>query len=560
MHGEQVVLGEIADGKARHQSPMEDPHERVPHIDLERRPISIWIEHALSLSLARQPGLERDQAAAALPPTHKDHDKSEFHGYVQVMAPRKAWVWLLAATLITGGAAGAPSLYRTAVLGSGVMAQLLCSGTFVSGRDPEAVMAEDLSGPGYGFLWFFRWRVDREAKSATASLFGLGRRTAIFREGLGCTLAIGRTEAELKAQADGVFPASAPSHPDALWPDGERVDQDAAPQDVNATALKSAIDTAFAEPDPVHPRRTRALIVVHGGRIVAERYAPHFDATVPLMGWSMAKTAINALTGMLVQDGTVKLTDKALLPEWQGDENPRREITLDQLLRMTSGLSFNEDYGDDASDVIQMLFVQGNKARFAASKPLASTPGTHWHYSGGTSNIIALILRQHFADEKAYLRFPQERLFGPLGMQSAVLEPDSAGTFVGSSFMYASARDWARLGLFLLRDGIWQGRRLIPEGWMAYTLTPTETSPDDRYGAHVWLKLPDSPQLGEPPMPEDAYYMLGYGQQIVAVVPSRDLVIVRLGLTRDESAWDHAHELAPIVRAFPRLQGPIDAP
>jgi CubicO group peptidase (beta-lactamase class C family) len=476
------------------------------------------------------------------------------------MAFRKVWVWLLAATLIAGGAAAAPSLYRTAVLGSGVMAQLLCSGTFVSRRDPEAVMAEDLSGPGYELLWFFQRRVDRETKSVTASLFGSGRRTAIFRDGLGCTLAIGRTEAELRAQADGVFPASPPSNPDALWPDGERVDQHAAPQDVDASALNAGVEALFAEPDPAHPRRTRALVVVHGGRIVAERYAPHFDATMPLIGWSMAKTAINALTGILVQDGTVKLTDKALLPEWQRDEDPRREITLDQLLRMTSGLEFNEDYADESSDAIQMLFVQGDNARFAASKPLASAPGTHWHYSGGTSNIIALILRQHFADEKAYLRFPQERLFGPLGMRTAVLEPDSAGTFVGSSFMYASARDWARLGLFFLRDGVWQGRRLLPEGWVAYTVTPTESSPNDGYGAHVWLKLPDSSQLGEPPMPEDAYYMLGYDQQIVAAVPSRDLVIVRLGLTRDESAWDHARELAPIVRAFPRLQGPIGAP
>ncbi len=135
-------------------------------------------------------------------------------------------------------------------------------------------------------------------------------------------------------------------------------------------------------------------------------------------------------------------------------------------------------------------------------------------------------------------------------MRSAVLEPDSAGTFVGSSFMYASARDWARLGLLFLRDGIWHGRRLLPEGWIAYTRMPTQVAPDGRYGANVWLKLSSSPQLGEPPMPEDAYYMLGYDQQIVAIVPSRDLVIVRLGLTRDAKAWDHAKELAPIVLAF----------
>jgi CubicO group peptidase (beta-lactamase class C family) len=134
-------------------------------------------------------------------------------------------------------------------------------------------------------------------------------------------------------------------------------------------------------------------------------------------------------------------------------------------------------------------------------------------------------------------------------MRSAVLEPDEAGTFVGSSFMYASARDWARLGLLYLHDGVWQGRRLLPEGWVSYSLTPTRGASDARYGAHIWLKLPQSPGLGEPPMPDDAYYMLGHAQQVVAIVPSRDLVIVRLGLTGDEIAWDHARDLAPIVQA-----------
>lgn len=469
------------------------------------------------------------------------------------MSLRKAGFLLLAALLVAGAALSAPSVYRTAVLGSGVLAQLLCSSTFVSQRDPKAVVAEELSGPGYELLSFFQWHVDRERKRVTASLLGLGRRSALYREGLGCTLAIDETEAELRAQADALFPALPPSNLDALWPDGERVDLDATPRDIDAAKLEAAVKAAFAEPDPAHPRRTRALVVVHGGRIVAERYAPGFDASMPLLGWSMAKMATNALTGTLVQDGTVELGDNALLPQWRRDEDDlRREVTLDQLLRMTSGLSFNEDYADDSSDIIQMLFVQGDKAGFAASKPLANSPGTHWHYSGGNSNIIALVLRQRFAAEKDYLRLPRDRLFQPLGMRSAVLEPDSAGTLVGSSFMYASARDWARLGLLFLRDGVWHGRRLLPEGWVAYTLTPTRNAPDARYGAHVWLKIFDSPQLGEPPMPDDAYYMRGYDQQIVAIVPSRDLVIVRLGLTRDASAWDHARELAPIVQAFPR--------
>jgi CubicO group peptidase (beta-lactamase class C family) len=467
------------------------------------------------------------------------------------MLPRKLWPWLLAILIVAAGMAVAPTIYRTAVLGSGVLAQLLCSGTFVSQRDPSVVLAEDMAGPGYELLWFFNPQVDREAKRATASMYGLGRRTAVFREGLGCTLIVDSTERKLRAQADGVFANPHAPEPDALWPEGERVDLEKLPVDVDRAALEAGVSADFADSDGAHLRRTRALVVVHRGRIVAERYASGFDADMPLIGWSVTKMAVNALVGIAVQDGKLAVAEKNLLPEWREPSDPRREITLDQLLRMTSGLGFNEDYADHSSDVIQMLFVRGDKAGFAAAKPLEHTPGTHWHYSGGTSNILAKILRQRFVDEREYLRFPRERLFEPLGMRSAVLEPDETGNFVGSSFMYASARDWARLGLLFLRDGAWGGRQLLPQGWVAYSLTPTQAAPEAQYGAHVWLKLPDSPQLGEPPLPEDAYYMLGYDEQVVTVVPSRDLVIVRLGLTRETGAWDTARDLGPIVQAFP---------
>jgi CubicO group peptidase (beta-lactamase class C family) len=290
---------------------------------------------------------------------------------------------------------------------------------------------------------------------------------------------------------------------------------------------------------------------VHGGRIVAERYAPGFDATMPLIGWSMTKTMTNVLVGLRVKDGAIALQDNALLPQWRGEDDPRRAITLNELMRMTSGITFDESYSNDLSDVAQMLFVQGNAAAFAASKPLAHEPGAYWHYSSGTTNIIAGVLRETFANERDYLRFPQERLFGLLGMRTAVLQPDAAGGFIGSSFLYASARDWARLGLLFLRDGMWGGKRLLPEGWVGYSLTPTKQSPQDQYGAQVWLKLPEDPGLGEPPMPDDAYYMLGYNEQVVAIVPSRDLVIVRLGLTPEGGDWHTARDLAPLVNAFP---------
>ena len=281
----------------------------------------------------------------------------------------------------------------------------------------------------------------------------------------------GKSEGELRADDPLVFLSLVSPNPAILWPEGEQVALGTLPDGVDGAALAKAVDEVFAEPDPAHPRRTRALVVVYGGRIVAERYAPGFDAAMPLIGWSMSKSAVNALVGLRVKDGKLALTDTALMPEWRGKDDPRRAITLDQLMRMTSGLAFDETYGSSQSDVAQMLFVQGDKAAFAADKPLAYPPGTHWAYSSGTTTIIAAVLRQSFTDQRDYLGYPLERLFGPLGMRSAVLQPDASGTFAGSSFLYASARDFARLGLLFLRDGVWEGRRILPEGWVAYSLT-----------------------------------------------------------------------------------------
>jgi CubicO group peptidase (beta-lactamase class C family) len=461
----------------------------------------------------------------------------------------RVWFGIFAAVAAATAGAVAPGLYRTVVLGSAFLAQRLCGDVFVSKRDPDAVLAEDLSGPGYEPLRFFQPSVDRERRLVTASAFGVGRQISVFREGLGCTHVVGKSESELRNENSNLLAATPTPDLHALWPDGERVDLATLPKGVNSPALERAMDAAFSEPHPA--RHTRALVVVYQGRIVAERYAPRFDAAMPLLGWSLSKAALNALVGERVADGKLALGDKALLPEWQGSGDPRRDITLDQLLRMTSGLAFDENYSDHDSDVIQMLFVHGDMAGFAASKPLLHAPGSVWHYSGGSSLILSRLLCNSLARERDYLRFPRERLFEPLGMRSAVLEPDSAGTFVTSSFMYASARDWARLGLLYLRDGVWQGERLLPEGWVAYTLTPPTAAPDAGYGAHMWLKIPDARDLGEPPMLEESYYMLGYNQQVVAVIPSRDLVLVRLGLSHDKGSSELAQNLAAIVDAFP---------
>ncbi len=472
---------------------------------------------------------------------------------------RSGRIWLAALVLVISAVAffAGPPLYRIALLGSGYMAQQLCAGLFVSGRSFDHVMAEDLSGPGFGPLALFTPHVDETAKTVRASAFGIAGQTAVYRHGLGCTLIRHRSAAAYGAENPDPFTADLPAAPDAEWPQGSRVAAGAWgrdfewPDGVDGQAASQAVDAVFADPDPERPRATRALVVVHKGRIVAERYAPGFDAHMPLVGWSMSKTGTNALIGLRVKDGALALDDTRLMPEWLGRDDMRSEITVNTLLRMTSGLAFHEDPDDKLSDVSQMMFVQGNTAAFAASKPLAYAPGTHWSYSTGAAAILSGVLRETFDDERDYLSYPRERLFGPLGMRTAQLPPDPSGTLMGGAFLYASARDWARLGLLYLQDGKWGGEQILPKGWVAYTTRPTAQSPEDEYGAQVWLKLEKSENLGEPPMPADSFYMLGHNGQAVAMIPSKDLVVVRLGQTLNGGDWDTARDLGPLVNAFP---------
>src|SRR5262249_43574307 len=224
--------------------------------------------------------------------------------------------------------------------------------------------------------------------------------------------------------------------------------------------LHRAVERAFTEPNPKRLRRTRAVVVVQDGELVAEQYAPGFDASMPLPGWSMAKSVLNALVGILIGERRLSLQDTALLPQWQPPD-PRAAITIEDLLRMRSGLKFSEVYSNFSSDVIEMLFNQPDTAGYAARQPLNFAPGETWTYASGTSNILSAIVRRTVG-ERAYWGWPREVLFGPLGMTSATLEPDASGTFVCSSFMFATARDWARFGQLFLQDGVWDGRRILP--------------------------------------------------------------------------------------------------
>lgn len=317
-------------------------------------------------------------------------------------------------------------------------------------------------------------------------------------------------------------------------------------------ALKRLVDDCFPEYNPKRLRRTRAVLIMQDGKILAERYAPGFSAQTRLTGWSMTKAVIGALVGILVREGRLSLSDKMLLPEWCSPGDPRAQISLEDLLRMRSGLQFSEVYSDPLSDVNQMLWNSRDTAAVAASKPLTAPPGTVWKYSSGTSNIVSRIIRRVVGAE-AYPGFPRRALFEPLGMRSALIEQDASGTFVGSSHCFATARDWARFGLLYAQDGVWEGKRILPEGWVKFSSSPTPQSPEGRYGAHWWLKL--QKELGGETeaarrIPADAFFALGHEDQSVTVIPSRRLVAVRLGLSVYIDAWNHAQFVADVLDAL----------
>jgi CubicO group peptidase (beta-lactamase class C family) len=326
-----------------------------------------------------------------------------------------------------------------------------------------------------------------------------------------------------------------------VWPDGERVAFEP------RAALEQALDQAFAEPSAGPPKRTRAVVVVHQGRIVAERYAAGFGPGTALPGWSMSKSVVGALAGTLVGLGLWRLDGPVPLAAWRGPGDPRGAITLDQLLAMSSGLEFEEAYRSPLSDVNVMLWAGGDAAAYAAAKRLAHPPGTYWQYASGTTNVLAAAMRETLG--AAYAAYPRRALFQPLGMSSAVLETDAAGTFIGSSLMFATARDWARFGLLFANDGLWKGTRVLPEGWVRYSATPAAAAAAGDYGAHWWLKLGRPPGASPVELPPDAFHAAGHGGQFISVVPSRELVVVRLGHTIDEGAWDQEGFVARIIPA-----------
>jgi CubicO group peptidase (beta-lactamase class C family) len=290
------------------------------------------------------------------------------------------------------------------------------------------------------------------------------------------------------------------------------------------------------------------VVVIHRGKLLAEQYAPGFGPDSRLAGWSLTKTVTNALVGILVKEGKLDLHVPAPIPTWKNQE---AFISLDHILRMNTGLDLPENY-KGYTRVLRMLFLEPNVAEFAAKAPQKVPPGTFFDYSSPTTNLLATLMRQCFPTLEAYLAFPYTALFHPLGMGSALMETDSAGNYIHSSFMHATARDWARIGQLFLQKGQWQGRQILPENWVDYSLTPTDGASAGQYGAHIWRnawqEVPGEKRFF-PQVPSDMFYASGFEEQKIGVIPSQSLVVVRLGLTYPPRTWNFGDFLQPFVEA-----------
>jgi CubicO group peptidase (beta-lactamase class C family) len=451
----------------------------------------------------------------------------------KTVTPRNKMI-LLVTTIVCGALAlTVVRAHDAPRVATGFVSHTLCSAAFVSGVNPDAAFADTVDAmPGVGLIaWALDYKIDREARQVTATLFGGGQSRAVYREGLGCRLAHGDEAVDASLP-----PAESEARP-ALLPEiaGASLAEPANPD------LRLALDRAFAEPDRPPLRHTKAVVVVKDGHVIAERYASGYGIDTLMLGYSVTKSVTSALIGILVRQGKLRVNEPVPVAAWQNPADPRHAITVDHLLRHTAGLamgsSLNASLASAFDRVNRMKYVERDMAGFAESSDLETAPGSAWNYHDGNTIVLSRLIRDatggHAAD---VLRFARAELFEPLGMRSVTLEFDATGTPEGSSQMLAPARDWARFGLLYLNDGVVGGRRILPEGWVHYSasLTPGAWV---GMGAGFWTNLGDSKgsryrtSLG---MPRDAFYASGVLGQYVIIVPSERLVIARFGISGNQ--------------------------
>lgn len=416
---------------------------------------------------------------------------------------------------------------------SGFSAKSMASAHFIDGRSKSVIEQGDNDIP---LVKLATNQLHKKKSHAIASVFGLKTRKAIYRNGLGATL----IDDSFDVHKPYLMPKRTPNTCKLPYPYGTSEAKDSVFSNINYPLLQKTVANAFDVGAKID-KRSRAVLVIYKDHIIAERYSPGFSKNSKLLGWSMTKSLTATYFGILKKQRKINLNAPVSVPEWKNDK--RAKITLNDLLHMNSGLAWEEQY-DKICDATQMLFQARNMGRVQLEKQAAFAPNTHWNYSSGTTNLLSLILRNQFKSHQDYLDFWYNSLIDKIGMESMLVETDMAGNYVGSSYGWATTRDWAKLGLLYLHRGNWYGEQLFDPAWASYVSTPTATS-QGNYGAHFWLnaggKFPD--------VPKNMYYASGFQGQMVAIFPGQDLVVVRLGL-REDDVFDFNGLLSGIVKCI----------
>lgn len=396
---------------------------------------------------------------------------------------------------------------------AGYSAKNTASSVFLAERSLEFTDANDNN---FSPINLTSDEINTREKSATGSVYGLLKRKAIYREGLGAVLVTNDfdtskpqlTPNRSKADNTTPFPYGNADHKDTIF------------SNIDYKKLKETIDTIFNSRN-----QTRSVLVVYKDKIVFEKYDTGFTKESKQLGWSMTKSITSTLFGILNCKRKINFQQNNLFPEWENDD--RKNITIHNLLQMNSGLEWEEDY-NTISDVTKMLFLEKDMTKVQVNKPLIGKPNESWNYSSGTTNLLSGILRSQFDTHQEYLDFWYEVLIDKIGMNSMIIETDMSNHYVGSSYAWATARDWAKLGLLYLHNGEWNGEHLFDQDWVTYATTPTPTS-DGWYGAQIWLNAGSR----YPDAPKNMYSFNGYKGQNVFILPDQDLVVVRTGLTKN---------------------------
>jgi len=437
---------------------------------------------------------------------------------------------LITLFIILSGAA----IYMNSVLPiiTGYAAKTLCSDIFISDRTQQDVESIDMN---FSFIKFTKNKVDFTEKSVISRLLW-GKSKAIYRDGFGVTVLTEIPESILRKTFYPYNILPGYSQDTIAWPLGDVLTGPLS--GINMEELKNISKRLIT--DNAYSGDAFAFMVLYKGIPVAEAYKPQFNQQTRFLSWSMAKSFTNTLVGIMVKQGIMDISAPIGIKEWQGDE--RSKITLNDLLQMQSGLKWNEDYGS-RSDVNLMLFTKADKGEFAISQSLEYPAGTHWYYSSGNVNLVTRLIRKQFKEDSLYYSFVHTQLFNRIGAPDIVFEVDPSGTFIGSAYLYATARDYARFGLLYLNDGVFNGERILPEGWVKYTTTPASDS-KGQYGAFFWLNLSNE----YPSAPKDMFSAEGHDGQQIFIIPSKEMVIVVVGYSPRSHSMDFDRLLADILK------------